>query len=311
MPRNAFSLVCPCDLDKSPHFEAKVVRALEQIRRMRGGSQSHLMRCSDGNYYVVKFQNNPQHRRVLVNEFLGTMLAARLGLPTVPVEIINVSEALVLFTPELVVEQPRVRISCRPGLQFGSRYPGDPRRLTLLDVLPDELLRGIENLHDFAGMLVFDKWTCNTDSRQVIFGRPNSNADYHAWMIDQGFCFNAGEWSFPDAPLRSLYLRPTVYEQVRGIDSFEPWLTKVESQIGAQVLLDIAKTIPREWYECDSESLQRLLEQLDSRRSRVRELLWSARNSNPRVFPNWTDGLTQMSDQLADSHFLCTHRAVP
>ncbi len=33
---------------------------MEQIRRMRGGAQSHLMRCSDGRehdlYYVVKFQ---------------------------------------------------------------------------------------------------------------------------------------------------------------------------------------------------------------------------------------------------------------
>jgi len=53
--------------------------ALEQIRRMRGGAQSHLMRCSDGLYYVVKFQNNSQHRRILVNEMVGTKLAARLG----------------------------------------------------------------------------------------------------------------------------------------------------------------------------------------------------------------------------------------
>jgi hypothetical protein len=59
-----------------------MLRALEQIRRMRGGEQSHLMRCSDSYYYVVKFQNNPQHRRILVNEMLGTKLAARLGLPT-------------------------------------------------------------------------------------------------------------------------------------------------------------------------------------------------------------------------------------
>src|SRR5271166_5034186 len=56
-----------------------MLRAVEQIRRMRGGAQSHLMRCSDGNYYVVKFQNNPQRRRILVNELLGTRLAARLG----------------------------------------------------------------------------------------------------------------------------------------------------------------------------------------------------------------------------------------
>ena len=81
--------------------------ALEQIRRMRGGAQSHLMRCDDGYYYVVKFQNNLQHRRILVNELLGTKLAARLGLPTVPVEIVAVSEELIRLTPELAVELPR------------------------------------------------------------------------------------------------------------------------------------------------------------------------------------------------------------
>lgn len=31
--------------------------AVQHIRPMRGGSQSHLMRASDGAYYVVKFQN--------------------------------------------------------------------------------------------------------------------------------------------------------------------------------------------------------------------------------------------------------------
>ena len=40
-----------------------MLRALEQIRWMRGGAQAHLMRCSEENYHVVKFQNNPQHRR--------------------------------------------------------------------------------------------------------------------------------------------------------------------------------------------------------------------------------------------------------
>jgi HipA-like kinase len=60
----------------------RMLHAVEQIRRMRGGAQSHLMRCSDDNSYVVKFQNNLQHRRILVNELLGTRLAGRLGLPT-------------------------------------------------------------------------------------------------------------------------------------------------------------------------------------------------------------------------------------
>jgi hypothetical protein len=141
--------------------------AVEQIRRMRGGAQSHLMRCSDGHYYVVKFQNNPQHRRVLANELLGTKLAARLGLPTAPAAVIQVSEELVRLTPELAMELARTRVPCAAGAQFGSRYPGDPRRMALHDFLPDEQLRAVENLHDFAGMLVFDKWTCNTKPKTL------------------------------------------------------------------------------------------------------------------------------------------------
>jgi hypothetical protein len=74
------------------------------------------MRCSDGHYYVVKFQNNPQHTRILVNEMLGTRLAARLGLPTTPVAVVEVSPELVRLTPELCVELPRARVPCTPGL---------------------------------------------------------------------------------------------------------------------------------------------------------------------------------------------------
>jgi hypothetical protein len=92
-----------------------MLRALEQLRRMRGGAQSHLMRCSDGKYYVVKFQNNPQHRRILVNELLGTELAARLGLPTPPVATVEVSEELIGLTHELAVEMPRQGIPSGPG----------------------------------------------------------------------------------------------------------------------------------------------------------------------------------------------------
>src|SRR5260370_9084895 len=117
-----------------------MLRALEQIRRMRGGAQSHLMRCDDGYYYVVKFQNNPQHRRILVNELLGTRLAARLGLPSVPVEIVAVSEELIHLTPDLAVELPPAGIPCQTKLQFVSRYPGDPRQITLHVFLPDNQL---------------------------------------------------------------------------------------------------------------------------------------------------------------------------
>lgn len=264
---------------------------------MRGGAQSHLMRCADGQYYVVKFQNNPQHRRVLVNELLGTKLAARLGLPTVPVAVIEVTEELIQLTPELAVELPRSRVPCQAGLQFGSRHPGDPRRLTLHDFLPDEQLREVVNLHQFTGMLVFDKWTCNTNGRQTVFyqrpgdeatGQPEQEtARYETRMIDQGFCFNAGEWNFPDAPLRGLYARNRVYLGVTGMESFAPWLLPLEKRITQRVLDEISREIPPEWYEDDYDALLRLVEQLHCRKARLPELILDAKRSNRQPFPNW------------------------
>lgn len=280
----------------------KSVRAVEHIRRMRGGSQSHLMRCSDSRYYVVKFQNNPQHWRTLVNELLGTELAARLGLPTMPVAIVEVSEELIRLTQELVMEMPRQRFPCQAGLQFGSRYPGNPRWLTLHDFLPDEKLRRVTNLHDFMGMLVFDKWTCNTDGRQTLFfldapkrGRQfveslsgqELEATYSTFLIDQGFCFNAGEWDFPDAPLRGLYTRDVVYEGVTGMESFAPWLERLENHMTERTFQEIIEGIPPEWYHDDSDALSRLTERLLHRRCRVEELIVEVSKSNRRPFPLW------------------------
>ena len=41
---------------------------------------------ADGHYYVVKFQDNPQHTPGLVNDWLGTRLGEMIGLPMPAVE---------------------------------------------------------------------------------------------------------------------------------------------------------------------------------------------------------------------------------
>ena len=80
------------------------VVAVQHVRRMRGGAQGHLMRCSDGNFYVVKFRNNPQHLRVLANEMLATRLAEAAGLPVPGTEVVEVGDWLVEHTPELSIQ---------------------------------------------------------------------------------------------------------------------------------------------------------------------------------------------------------------
>ena len=272
--------------------------AIEHVRRMRGGSQPHLMRCDDGNYYVVKFQNNPQHKRILTSEFLATRLAARLGVCVPRVEVVEVCPELILYTSELVIQLPMGNMPCSAGKQCGSRFPGHPANLTVHDVMPNDLIHNVRNLSDFLGVFVFDKWTCNTDRRQVIFfrefgervsdsGETMDRGRYQAMMIDQGACFNAGQWNFPDAPLRSIYEQKSVYQDVTGIDSFEPWIERLEQQITEEVLRDEALRIPPDWYDDDWPALQSLLERLYSRRLRVRELICTAHESNRNPFPNW------------------------
>jgi hypothetical protein len=180
----------------------------------------------------------------------------------------------------------RGRAPCKAGKQFGSRYPGKPAETVVYDFLPDELLRGISNLADFLGMLVFDKWTCNTNGRQAIFFREGAAAQYSAQMIDNGFCFNAGEWNFPDAPLRGLYARHRVYEKVNGLADFGAWINRLE-KITESVVEEIYNEIPPEWYALDSDAIEKMLEQLLRRRRLVRDLIVSAWKSSAQPFPNW------------------------
>ena len=98
--------------------------AVQHIRAMRGGAQGQLMLGADGHAYVVKFQNNPQHRRVLANEFLASRLALAVGLAAPEAVLMDVSSWLVENTPELEIDLGRTHIRCQPGLQFGSRFVG-------------------------------------------------------------------------------------------------------------------------------------------------------------------------------------------
>src|SRR5205823_8229456 len=78
-----------------------VLRAVQHVRRMRGGAQAHLMRADDEQYYVVKFQNNPQHIRVLANELLVSRVAERVGLPVPHGVVIEVTQWLIDNTADL------------------------------------------------------------------------------------------------------------------------------------------------------------------------------------------------------------------
>jgi hypothetical protein len=253
---------------------------------MRGGAQGQLMLGADGHAYVVKFQNNPQHLRVLANELMATKLAAAIGLTAPACDVVEVTEWLIENTAELDVDFGSRRERCRPGHCFGSRLVGGLMPGHTVDYLPEEQLAEVRNLAEFAGILLLDKWTCNTNGRQAVFSRKQREKRYTAAFIDYGYCFNAGEWVYRDSPLRGVYARNAVYRGVTGWESFEPWLSAIE-KVSAETVWGIAETVPPEWYQGDVAAIEGLVEQLLKRRSRVRELVDEFRESSREPFPNW------------------------
>ena len=273
------------------------VKAVQYIRKMRGGAQSQLLKASDGHAYVVKHQSNPQSVRVLANDMLATRIGRLLGLPMPDVAVIEVSDALIAATPELCIENAGFRLPWRAGRQFGSRHTDSPLCGTSFDCLDQRSWQKVVNTHDLARAIVFDKWTGNTDSRQVIFTR-NNRSQFELTLIDNGYCFNADEWSFPDLALHGVYYKKEVYEHVTGWESFEPALTRAE-QMDINDLWHCAQDVPEEWYEYDHAGLIELVDTLYQRRSRIRDLITAFRESSRQPFPNWKDKQLSLFESVA------------
>ena len=270
------------------------ISAVQHLRKLRGGSQSHLLLASDGACYVTKFQNNPQHIRVLANEMLATNLGLALGLPMPRVEVIEVPDSLIERTEDLRIDLGGLRIPCRSGKQLGSLYVGCQSPGMTFDYLPHELLQKVVNVGDFARILGLDKWTCNSDGRQAVFCRKTLRSQrHHATFIDQGYCFNAAEWTFPDSPLRGVYATNCVYEGVTGWEAFEPALSRAE-EMDLDAIWRCAAEIPDEWYEGDRNGLNRLVEALYNRRPSIRTLISEFRSSKRNPFPKWGDSPAQV-----------------
>lgn len=268
--------------------------ALRHVRKMRGGAQAHLLEADDGHWYVVKFRNNPQHRRILVNELLASTLLGYLQIASPETGLIRLTPAFVAANPDIHLTLGTRRIAVEPGWHFGSRYPGDPGRTAVYDFLPDALLPQVANLEDFRAVLVFDKWVGNADGRQCVFYRarvrredaPGVRPAFVARMIDQGFAFNGPNWDFPDSPLQGLYGRRLVYETVRSLDDFEPWLNQV-MHFPEEVMDRAWRTIPANWVEGEEDALEHLLERLYERRGRLPDLIAACREARSDPFPGW------------------------
>ncbi len=284
-----------------------LVHATRFLRHMRGGAQAHLLEGGDGHFYVTKFRDNPQHVRILVNEWISSRLLEYLRIAAPKVAIVELDESFLSRESEVKIRLVAKDLPVSTGWHFGSRFPGNPDRDAVYDYLPDSLLSQVQNLRHFLGVFAFDKWTANSDSRQAIFVRqrikkwlddPDSSTGgtsplakgFIALMIDHGYTFDGPHWEFNDGPLQGFYFRPLVYKGVRKLDDFEPWLTRVR-EAPAELFDGILRDLPRQWLpDGDEAPVERLVDQLYRRRKMVADLIANSAKSRSSYFPAWTGG---------------------
>jgi hypothetical protein len=160
----------------------------------------------------------------------------------------------------------------------------------------------VKNLAEFGGILAFDKWTGNANGRQAVFTKRQRERRYGAVFIDFGYCFHAGEWRFEDSPLRGVYYRNDVYREIRGWESFEPWLTRLET-MSEETVWAAASEVPPDWYGGDLGEMEALVDKLLARRSRMRELVESFGNSDRRPFPKWVEGAEKVKGEWQEDRW--------
>jgi hypothetical protein len=265
---------------------------------MRGGAQAHLLEADDGYFYIVKFQNNPQHRRILINEIVAGEILAHLQIAAPVHRIVHVSAAFLAANPDIALQTGTRSTPVEPGQHFGSRHPGDPATLAIYDFIPDALLGQVANSEQFLAVLAFDRWVANSDGRQAVFfraqlkdwlarpGAPPRKLGFVALMIDHGFAFNGPHWDLPDSAVAGLYPRRLVYNGVRSITDFEPWIDRILN-FPPEIFDKALRQIPPQWTLTDGTELERLLEALFRRRKRIPQLIDACRHAPGQPFKSW------------------------
>jgi len=262
------------------------IEATHHIRPLQGHTQPQLMLCDDNELYVVKLQNNLRRRRQLVSEYLATELARWAGLHTKACAPVNVPQFLIDRLPALGTHTRQDAGRYEAGPHLGLRYVGGLSGRPVMDILPETYLDDLTNRETFAGIFALDKWCSNANRRQAVFYRGPSSKRYTAYFIDQGDCFSGAAWAFSDLPGHGLFDRRSVYRNVTGWNSFEPFLSRLVS-IRPEIIGTIVQSIPPEWYDGQEKSVEELIDALLKRRSHIHDLIAQSRDAIPGLFPDW------------------------
>jgi hypothetical protein len=269
-------LISPATPDRKC-IEARHVGARVLIRKMHGGCQAGLV-LTDSGWYVVKWLQNPQHRRVLANEAIAAELLHCLGIASPAWAIVDADRGFLDANPDARISMRSGTIPIKVGGHFGSKVPVNPHKQAIFDFVPRHVLMRLSNLADFLRVYVFDHWVDNRDGRQAIFYR-SPHLGITAQMIDNGcaFGFDGSEWRMRDRPVGREHCRlPELYCSAEASREFDRTIAQIQRLAEGASIEAAWKAVPQDWTEGDKDAGPRLLEELRRRARRVPDMVCSA-----------------------------------
>lgn len=262
-----------------PVYQQKPVvkQAKTYLGRMHSGrSKPLLFEADDDILWVVKYKNNPQGLRMLVNEWVASNLTQLLGLPNPGCSLIMLNEKLLEIANIFI---PGTATKVQAGLSFGSRY------ISNADNNPTRYQMGrLDNADMIPGIIVMDTWIDNPDRddrggnfSNVIVSPSSVRSRYTLHLIDLGKV-GSSKWTANELTKRinTFNLRGCnrLFAQlIPGRLAFQPFLDVLES-VSAEEIESVVSTVPDEW-NLNQEEAATLVKFLKQRKNLVREIIES------------------------------------
>ncbi|WP_174733257.1 HipA family kinase [Mesobacillus harenae] len=243
----------------------KAVKYMGALKR--GETKPHLFECEDGNLYVVKLMSNPVGKMILVHEHIANGLAKYLGLPVAEGKVIYLSRDLIDRTPEIQ------KFNMEPGPHFGCLYYKNAVRPTT-----EKRIIKCQNLHQMAGVIVFDHWVRNRDRCSNYFNLIIDEGAVHnkLYMIDHAGCFHSSIRSSKRLKATAYYMDVfwgDLYKEFQPFLSdkklFYRYISAIE-QFPDDEIERIVLSTPPEW-ESDTTELDGLAAYLIERKNNLKE----------------------------------------
>lgn len=255
-------------------LEVAAVRTVSPIKN--GCTKPFFVSCSDGEVYAVKFSQNPEGKRVLINEFVCSKIAEKLELPIPTSALVRCDEQFIQLYGEEIERHILSKLN-HDGVHFGTL-----KIKKTFTITGTAMLEMAENLEVVPEIFLFDQLICNVDrdsnGGNLLFDASNMKIT----IIDHTHVFDLGAiWDVHQLkrrigePFHAFDSSGFVYKKlvpfIRGNNPFHSIINKM-NRITEDDLMHIINSVPEEWGLKEEEGIV-LHEYLYDRLSRIEEAL--------------------------------------